>query len=391
MEKRQLSLKERWEIDNKMFKEGASFRTSTPICERCKWFIRGDIFQCMKYTEEEKKPRYVIIPSKECERFSAIDPLNIEDADNEKSRLLGGMFGFAVGDALGVPVEFSTREERDKDTVREMRAYGTYHQPYGTWSDDTSLTLCLMENLIEGYGLQDLANKFIAYYREGYLTPYGKMFDIGNATRNAIERMMTGENPVECGGSTEYDNGNGSLMRILPLAYYLKGINLRERIQIVEDVSALTHGHKRSKLACIMYVEMAINLINGMDKVAAYEKMLEVVKVHCIDEYKDEFMHYEMILSGQIVDCNRKGIKSSGYVVDTLEAVIWSFLKEESYENTVFNAINLGEDTDTIGALAGGLAGIYYGIKDIRTNWIDCLAQKEKIYEMVELFTKQFN
>lgn len=388
MEKKILSMQERWELDNKMFKKGASFLTACPLCKKCKWYIKGDMLHCSKYMEDEEKPRYVISPSKECPRFSSAKPLNIEVVSSEDNILLGGIFGFIVGDALGVPVEFSTREERNMDMVGEMRAYGTYHQPYGAWSDDTSLMLCLIESLIEGYSAQNLANKFIAYYREGYLTPYGKLFDIGNATRSAIENMIVGKEPIKCGGNTEYDNGNGSLMRILPLAYFLKKKNLDDRMQMIEDVSAFTHRHKRSKLACIMYVELAINLINGLDKVKAYEDMVKFIKRYCVEKYKDEFIHYERVLAGQIVNCNRNDIKSSGYVVDTIEAVIWALIKGEGYKNTVLSAINLGGDTDTIGALTGGLAGIYYGIKEIPINWIECLGEKEKIYEMIKLFNK---
>ena len=108
-------------------------------------------------------------------------------------RLYQGLFGFCVGDALGVPVEFSDRCKRKADPVREMRAYGTYHQPAGTWSDDTSLMLCLIDAVNQGYSIQKAADNFVDFYKNGAFTPYGEVFDIGISTREAIEKMCGGE------------------------------------------------------------------------------------------------------------------------------------------------------------------------------------------------------
>ena len=139
--------------------------------------------------------------------------------DELEKRLYGGIFGFCIGDMLGVPVEFSSRKERDEDEVKELRAYGTYHQPFGAWSDDTSLMLCFIDAFNKGFSMNGLAENFASYFSEGKFTPYGEMFDIGIATQNAIINIIQGVEPVNCGGKTEKDNGNGSLMRILPLAY----------------------------------------------------------------------------------------------------------------------------------------------------------------------------
>ena len=163
----------------------------------------------------------------------------------------GGIWGLIVGDALGVPVEFQDREELEENPLVDMIGYGTHNQPKGTWSDDTSMTLCLVDNLIKGYNLNEIANNFVKWYRQGFMTPYGVAFDIGNTTRKAIYNIEAGVNVIEAGGAAQYDNGNGSLMRILPLAFYLRNEdNLDKKFKIIHDVSAITHSHNISKIAC---------------------------------------------------------------------------------------------------------------------------------------------
>ena len=381
---RQLSMKERWEIDRK---SGATFLVSSPQCDICLNVIKKDAMKCLVY--EERKPNDVLRCEKECLKFESNDSLLIEESDKELSYLLSGIFGFCVGDALGVPVEFESREEREKDKVHEMRAYGTYHQYFGTWSDDTSLTLCLIDSLKDGYNLRDIANKFVEFYFDALWTPHGEVFDIGNTTMLAIQQISMGE-PLElCGSRSEGSNGNGSLMRILPLAYYLKNTESFEKIRIIEEVSSLTHAHKRSKLACIIYTELAINLIKSKDKMESYIESLRFIEKYCFEKYQDELPNFYRLLNNEVHLLSKVEISSSGYVVDTLEAVIWSFLLSRNYEEAVFRAINLGDDTDTIAALVGGLAGIYYGLSSINNNWIQCLTRKKDVYELLLDFNKK--
>ena len=381
---RQLSMKERWEIDRK---SGATFLVSSPQCEMCSNAIKMEAMKCLTY--KDRKPNDVLRCKKECPKFKSNDLLVVEKNDRDLKYLMGGIFGFCVGDALGVPVEFESREERMEDRVHEMRAYGTHHQYFGTWSDDTSLTLCLIDSLKNGYDLRDIADKFMEFYFNALWTPHGEVFDVGNTIVLAIQQMSMGE-PLEfCGGSSENSNGNGSLMRILPLAYYLKDTGSFEKVRIIEEVSSLTHAHKRSNLACIIYTEMAINLIKSKSKMESYEESIKFVEKYCFDKYQDELLYFRRLLNGEIYLLSKNEISSSGYVVDTLEAAIWSFLLSHNYEESIFTAINLGDDTDTIGALAGGLAGIYYGFDSINNNWIQCLARKRDIYELLLSFNKK--
>jgi ADP-ribosylglycohydrolase len=161
----------------------------------------------------------------------------------------------ATADALGVPVEFKSRAYLKENPVTDMQEYGTHHQPKGTWSDDTSLMLCLAESMVEGLDVNKLAQKFIAWKNDNLWTPHGWVFDIGIGTRIAIERLENGELPELAGGFDEMDNGNGSLMRILPLILFTKDLEINKRYDWTKKVSSITHAHVRSVMACFYYLE----------------------------------------------------------------------------------------------------------------------------------------
>lgn len=382
---KQLTISEKWELDADSYKMDESTLTAIPICENCRYYLKGNVFHCEKYTEEEK-PNDVVFPSKECPKFCAKHQIDLNIKTDYEQKLHGGIWGFILADAMGVPVEFTSRRERDKDPVKEIRAYGTYHQPYGSWSDDTSLMLCLMQNIVEGYSIDNLARLFIKYLKEGYMTPYGRIFDIGSATKRAIINMEKGMEPILCGGVDEQDNGNGSLMRILPLAYYLRNEIPEKSIELIQEISSLTHRHKRSVLACIIYVEMAIQLIKGESKQSAYSKTIRFIEDNCTNVFYNEFIYFNKILTGEIDKLKREKIKSSGYVVDTLEAAFWSFMTTSDYKEAILTAINLGEDTDTVGAITGGLAGLFYGYDNIPITWLQYLPRRDELLEHINEF-----
>ncbi len=309
---------------------------------------------------------------------------------SKKDKVLGGLFGLAVGDALGVPVEFTKRSERKKQPVTDMIGYGTYARPPGTWSDDSSLAFCLAESLCQGFDLQDIAHEFCCWRDEGYWTPYGEAFDVGCTTDQAISRLNEGVNPVEAGGRDEFSNGNGSLMRILPLAYYVEKMSLEEQFELTHQVSCLTHCHQRSQMACGIYVRYAVNLLGGQEPVDAYKTIgAEVKKYYSRLPYRRELPHFTRILQADISELPEESINSSGYVVDTLEASLWCFLNSKSYEETVLKAVNLGDDTDTTGAVAGGLAGLYYGLAAIPERWLNSLARKDEIMNLAQRLYKR--
>lgn len=304
-------------------------------------------------------------------------------------QVFGGLLGLCVGDALGVPVEFKPREYLKAKPLKGMIGYGTHNQPEGTWSDDSSLTFCLLESIYRcgTFDVYDLSRRFCKWYDKAYWTPHGNVFDIGNATIQAINRIKYGIQPVKAGGKREGSNGNGSLMRILPLAYYTCNLDLLERVNIIHKCSSITHGHARSQIACVVYIELAINLLKGQDLKQAYENMKsEILRIYNKEPYLSELGYFGRILKEDISLLRENRVRSTGYVIDTLEAAIWCLLNSNSYAETALKAVNLGEDTDTTAAVAGGLAGIYYGFNAIPREWIDCLARKEDILELVQRF-----
>ena len=171
------------------------------------------------------------------------------------------LFGLSVADALGVPVEFKSRAYLKSNPVTNMFGFGSHNQPIGTWSDDSSLAFCLADSLCNSYDLKDIAHKFLQWRNEEIWTPHGKIFDIGIATHEAINRIESGQSPSSCGGYEEKDNGNGSLMRIMPLVFHLQNETDLEKIfEITKAVSSITHAHFRSVLACFIYIVYFRNL-----------------------------------------------------------------------------------------------------------------------------------
>ncbi len=292
-------------------------------------------------------------------------------------KIQGAIFGFAVGDALGVPVEFMDREVLRKNPVTDMREFGTHNQPMGTWSDDTSMTLATIESLSGGFDVEDMMNKFSDWLNEGYMSATGVVFDVGIGTCSALKKFKNGVPALSCGGSDEFDNGNGSLMRILPIAFYTFEMSFEERVKIIEDVCMLTHGHVRSHIGCCIYVQFAIELLKGNPKEKAIRKAIKKVS----DYYEDEaeLKSYKRIIDGEVFLLSEDEISSSGYVVHTLEAVLWVLFSTDNYRDCVLAAVNLGSDTDTVGAIVGGLAGICYGMKSIPESWVNVVAKADEI------------
>lgn len=307
------------------------------------------------------------------------------------NKTTAALLGVTLGDALGVPYEFKSREEMIENSAKDMVGYGTYNLPKGTWSDDSSLTFCLAESLLDGYDLADQAKKFIAWRDESWWTPRGHVFDIGMTTSQAISRL---KKILESGQleelkkqkyfGDEYDNGNGSLMRIIPLLFLIKGKPIEKQFQIIWEVSALTHRHIRAAMSCLIYLRLAEHLLDGMEKNGAYLKTRKEIQTFWkeMEFSKEEQVHFERMIQSNISEIAYEDLEGNGYVIKALEASLWCFLNESSFERAVFSGINLGEDTDTTAAIIGGLGGIYFGLESVPKEWIDSLARLDNIIDL---------
>jgi ADP-ribosylglycohydrolase len=318
-----------------------------------------------------------------------------------------GMYGLVIGDALGVPVEFCFREELRIDPVTDMRGYGTYKQPVGTWSDDSSLALALADSLSGGQlDYESVMANFIAWYNDAAYTSGGLVFDIGGTTKHAIMRGIEGVPALECGGKDKNENGNGSLMRILPIVFYLKSSAVPVLsdlgIEIIGNVSALTHAHPISKFGCIVYCKVAEEICRFRsrttsyetdDKNAVFEKIIgratkeAFSRLSEVPEYKGTEKQYIHILDQNFKDTPLNLIDSGGYVVETLTTALWCLLNTHSYKEALLKAVNLGHDTDTVGAVCGGLAGLFYRSSDdigIPNEWLNAIADKDQLEQICE-------
>ncbi|OZG64339.1 ADP-ribosylglycohydrolase [Bifidobacterium hapali] len=258
--------------------------------------------------------------------------------------LKDAIYGQAIGDALGVPYEFKMRGSFH---ATGMTGHGTHDQPAGTWSDDTSMALAICDSVRVNDGhidTSDMRQRFESWYRYGSYTVDG-LFDIGNTT---VEALIQGHG---CDG--EYDNGNGSLMRTIPLAFTTASD------EEIRAVSAITHAHPTSTDACVRLVAFARCLINGDTAELALRK--------------------SAVVREDVATLPVSKIRSGGYVLDTLLAAVWCLMTTNSYAQCVLKAVNLGADTDTTAAVAGGLAGIVYGTQGIPSEWISTLRGKSII------------
>ena len=305
-------------------------------------------------------------------------------------KYIDGLMGFVVGDAMGVPLEGKNRKELLKKPITKMTGYGVHNMPEGTWSDDTSMMIATIDSINSKNGIdyEDIALKFAAYKNHAQYTPDHEVFGLGSTCAKAIDRFEENhDDPVTCGLTEIESNGNGSLMRILPVAYYAVETHLKdiEVLELVKNISSITHAHEISIMGCYIYTRFAMFLLNGKDKYSAYS-MTKCVDYTMFSE--ETRAYYDRLLKEDIAKLKIKDIHSSGFVIDTLEACLWVLLKSENYKEAIIGAINLGGDTDTIAALVGGLAGIIYGYDFIPQEWLETIARKEYLLDIFEEFSE---
>jgi ADP-ribosylglycohydrolase len=300
-----------------------------------------------------------------------------------KFKAYSAIWGFVVGDALGVPHEFRNRESFATFPVADMIAGGTHLQPIGTWSDDTSLLLCVLENIYNRGDSKSLAKLFLRWYQDGYQAAHGKLFDIGITTQLAFDRIIKGVPISKSGLCDKNSAGNGSLMRSLPYSF-IEDFSEGAYKMVLDN--KITHRLPICHESCLFYIRMARSLAEGqskdeaLDEAARYLRMGWRISDQSIDKV---FTPFQRLFSKSFALTSIDRIYSNGYVIHTLEAAIWSFLNGDDYRSCVLKAVNLGGDTDTIAALTGGLAGIFYGISDIPSKWRRSIVSCDKIDMML--------
>ena len=311
------------------------------------------------------------------------------------------IYGVAVGDAMGFPVQFYNREQARKFNITKMTAHYSGQIPAGTWSDDTSLTIALAEALCDGDEIdyEKIMQNFYLWVSEGKFTPYYKAFDIGRTCFKALMCYSGGDAPLLCGGDYELDNGNGSLMRISPLVFYIDkkfgdgAFDNNKTFEIIHNISRLTHAHQIALIGCDIYIAVLFYILHGEQKNHALK--IAIDKVHQFvnkdRDFEYGFSKYQRLYDSNFSLLPETKISSKGYVVDTLEAALWCFLTTNSYRECILKAVNLGNDTDTIGAIAGAMAGLYYAgqnEKGIPEDWIEDLQGKDLLNQTAQ---KLFN
>ncbi len=307
---------------------------------------------------------------------------------------LDGIMGVIIGDALGCPVQFMERSElKERGLVTGMEGHGTYDMPVGTWTDDGSMTLATLDS-INSWGvidLEDIMTGFVNWYEDGEYTPFGEAFDMGNTCSLAIEAYERDHNTKSCGQTSEHSNGNGSLMRIMPACLYAyeKSLPDKKAVEYVHAVSGLTHNHVRSKIACGLYYFCVRSIKNGNGNLI---ERLQSGMDHGFTFYEEdiscrtELSYYGRLRElSEFAKTDESGIKSTGYVVDSLEASIWSLINTDSFKECELKAVNLGDDSDTIGAIAGGLAGLYYGYDHMPKEWVETIQRRDWIENMCKM------
>lgn len=310
---------------------------------------------------------------------------------------INGMMGLVLGDVLGMPVQFLERDELKKNPVTTIKGYGTYNMPPGTWSDDSSMALATLDSIREKSGIDydDIMERFESWTVDGEYTPAGIAFDQGLTCMQAIGKYAIDKDYKTCGKTGERANGNGALMRVMPACLYVyekvlaKEWELKQALECVHQISALTHNHLRSKMACGIYYFMVSSILDGngtlMDRL---QKGMD----DAVEFYKKDILNYveltyynRLFDLGEFAKCKEDEIKSSGYVVDSLEAAIWSLITTNSVEEALLRAVNLGDDTDTVGAIAGGLACLYYGYDSAPKEWREQIIKEQEIIALCEM------
>ncbi len=289
-----------------------------------------------------------------------------------KDKFLGGLIGLAAGDALGTTVEFERRG--DFPPLTDIVGGGPFDLLPGQWTDDTSMALCLAQSLVDKkeFDPKDQLKKYLNWYQNGYMSSTGKCFDIGITTSKAL-REFSKEGTLER-PDNPYEAGNGSLMRLVPVSLFYSS-SLEEAMNKSALSSKTTHGSQEAADACRFFAFLIYNCINNPKSTKE-----ELLNLYSIEKWNEKFeplsSKIESIADRVYFQKEMKNINSSGYVVTSLEAALWSFYTTNSFKEGALKAANLGDDADTVAAIYGQIAGVFYGYQGIPEEW------RNKLYNL---------
>ncbi len=302
-----------------------------------------------------------------------------------RDRFRGCLLGLAVGDALGTTLEF--RPPGTFEPIDDMVGGGPFRLEPGQWTDDTSMALCLAESLLEcgGFDAADQMQRYVRWWREGYMSSTGSCFDIGNTVSAALARFVEDGNPY-AGSTDPYSAGNGSLMRLAPVPMYYAS-DAAEAIAMAAESSRTTHQAQEAVDACRYFAGLLVGALHGVDKATLLS--LAYCPVDGLWESEPLAEQIARVAGGSFKDRNPPGIRGTGYVVRSLEAALWAFHRSDSFREGALLAVNLGDDADTTGAIYGQIAGAHYGAQTIPAPWRQKLAMAPEITSLADQLPDQ--
>lgn len=294
-------------------------------------------------------------------------------------KIRGGLFGLAIGDALGATLEFMSRKEVQATygVHQEITGGGWLGLTAGTWTDDTEMTLLVAEGILAApeAPVEEIGKRFVSWYDS-------KPKDIGQTNKLAIGNYKETGNWEQAslqasrilGGRVA---GNGSLMRTLPVSFaYLN--RFQQMDMFARKISRMTHDDFQAETACIFYNRFVAALLRAKDLKRTYDELFQSLLDREDPDLIKQHQHFFERL-GNFHDLKIDALKPTGYVLDTLEAALWCFLHSSTFEEAIVKAVNLGGDADTIGAVTGGMAGTFYGHQAIPIKWVKQLQNQQRL------------
>ena len=312
-----------------------------------------------------------------------------------------GLYGLAVADALGVPFESEKLADMREHPCAGMTGFGHHNQPAGSWSDDTSMTLCVADSLCRGFDLDDMMKRFSRWRGNGEYTASSKTFDVGRTCRWAINQYWDGMPAELCGDSSPHGNGNGALMRMLPVALYqcrfctADDEHLEDFLAPIHAASGITHAHEIGLICCGLF---SLTLREWLLRENSGSALLDIAR-SAFEKGRKTYTQlggdFAVYINdpvcfddpGKLLERTEEELPTWGYALNTWNIALWSLLTTDNYRDCVLKAVNLGGDADTNAAVAGALAGVIYGKDAIPQEWVEVLLNKQLLDEIAEKFT----